>query len=71
MTEIILKDDIEQSKNEALLFFLKSWDIDAEIKTSQSPQKTKSKAFTLSKDIWSDYEIDAKELRNKAWKLLY
>lgn len=33
MTQIILKDDIEQSKIDALLFFLKSWDIDVELKT--------------------------------------
>ncbi|WP_147273578.1 hypothetical protein [Pedobacter chinensis] len=68
MTEIILKDDIEQSKIDALLFFLKSWDIDVELKTTVSKKTTKSKEFSLSKGIWSDYEINADELRDKAWR---
>lgn len=67
MTQIILKDDIEQRKIDALLFFLKSWDIDAELKITQ-PNKSKSNEFSLSQGIWSDYEIDASELRDKAWK---
>lgn len=61
MTQIILKDDIEQSKIDALLFFLKSWDIDV-------VNITKSKDFALSQGIWIDYEVDSKELRDKAWK---
>lgn len=68
MTQIILKDDIEQSKIDALLFFLKSWDIDVELKITQSNKSTKSKEFSLSQGIWSDYETDSKELRDKAWK---
>ncbi|QPH39994.1 hypothetical protein [Pedobacter endophyticus] len=68
MTEIILKDDIEQRKIDALLNFLKSWDIDAEIKSTRPVIGEKSKEFSLSKGIWSDYDIEARELRHKAWK---
>ena len=68
MTQIILKDDIEQSKIDALLSFLKSWDIEVELKTTLINKSTKSKEFSLSQGIWSDYEVDAKELRDKAWR---
>lgn len=64
MTQIILKDDIDQSKIDALLFFLKSWDIDVELKTTENKKSSK---FSLSKGIWNDYNVNAEELRNKAW----
>jgi len=68
MTQIILKDDIEQSKIDALLFFLKSWDIDVELKTTQTNQSKIPSEFSLSKGIWSNYDLDAKKLRDKAWR---
>jgi len=68
MTEIILKDDIEQSKIDALLFFLKSWDIDVELRTTTSKKTTKSTKFSLSEGIWSDYDVNVEGLRDKAWK---
>ena len=68
MTQIILKDDIEQSKIDALLFFLKSWDIDVELKTTQTNQSKIPSGFSLSKGIWSNYDLDAKKLRDKAWR---
>lgn len=67
MTQIILKDDIDQRKIDALLFFLKSWDIDVELKITQSGKSAKSTEFSLAKGIWNDYKIDDKELRAKAW----
>lgn len=68
MTEIILKDNIEQSKIDALLAFLKSSDIDVELRTISSKKSTKTNKFSLSKGIWSDYSINSVELRDKAWK---
>ena len=68
MTEIILKDDVEQSKIDALLFFLKSSNIDAEVKITDVKKIQKSSAFSLAKGIWRDYNVDANELRDKAWK---
>jgi hypothetical protein len=41
MQQLILKKDIEQSKMDALLYFLKSWNIDAELKTSPIVAKKK------------------------------
>ncbi|TCD27110.1 hypothetical protein EZ456_11360 [Pedobacter psychrodurus] len=67
MTEIILKDNVEQNKIDALLAFLKSWDIDAELRTTSSKKSTKTTKFSLSKGIWSDYSVNSAELRDKAW----
>ncbi|MFW0715541.1 hypothetical protein [Pedobacter sp. N23S346] len=68
MTEIILKGDVEQSKIDALLSFLKSSNIDAEVKITNLNDVKKSSEFSLSAGIWRDYDIKAEELRNKAWK---
>lgn len=66
MQQLIFKQDIEQAKMEALLYFLKSWNIEAELITS--PIITKKKGdFSLSVGLWKDYQVDAAELRNKAW----
>jgi hypothetical protein len=67
MTQLIFKTDLEQSKLDALLHFLKSWNIDAEIKTSTTPKIKKQVDFSLASGIWKDANIDAKSLRDKAW----
>ncbi|MGN7989814.1 hypothetical protein ACTJKC_20890 [Pedobacter sp. 22226] len=68
MTEIILKDNLEQRKIDALLNFLKSWDIDAELRITNAEKSTETVEFSLSKGIWSDYDVNSEELRDKAWK---
>nr|WP_315424671.1 hypothetical protein [uncultured Pedobacter sp.] len=68
MTAIILKDNLEQRKIDALLNFLKSWDIDAELRITNAEKSTEVIEFSLSKGIWSDYDINSEELRDKAWK---
>lgn len=67
MQQLILKKKIEKTKMEALLNFLKSWNIEAELKTSPVINKKKS-GFSLSVGIWKDYNIDANEIGQKAWK---
>lgn len=67
MQQLILKKEITAVKMEALLHFLKSWDIDAELKTSPVMTKKKSQ-FSLTAGIWKDSTVDAKELRKNAWK---
>ncbi|MBX7154968.1 MAG: hypothetical protein U0Y96_07000 [Candidatus Kapaibacterium sp.] len=39
MKHLLLIKDIEQSKMDALLYFLKSWDLDAELKPQQPVAK--------------------------------
>jgi hypothetical protein len=52
---------------DALLNFLKQWDIDAELKTTATPAPKKETAFTLAAGIWKDYDLNATELRKQAW----
>ena len=68
MTELILKKDIDDTKMNALLAFLKSWGIEVELKKSHSSSIGKSAEFSLSSGLWSDYNVDGNELRNNSWK---
>ncbi|HAK78814.1 hypothetical protein FHS57_005714 [Runella defluvii] len=68
MTQIILKNDIDQNKLSALLHFLKSFDIEVEVKTSKKTSKP-SEEFSLTAGLWKDYELDANELRKQAWRI--
>lgn len=67
MIQLILKNNIEQNKMEVLLSLLKSWNIEAEIKTIPPVVIKKEKEFSLSQGIWKDYDIDAVALRKKSW----
>jgi hypothetical protein len=67
MQQLILKKNISQSKMEALIYFLKSWDIEAEVKTSVEASPKKKSDFSLSAGLWKDTAIDANELRKQAW----
>jgi len=68
MTEIILKNNIDKNKIDALLSFLKSWGLDAELRTSNVTTNKKSGKFTLSVGLWKDYAVSADELRKQAWQ---
>ncbi len=68
MVEIILKNNVEKNKIDALLQFLKLWKIDAEIKKVSEPADKEKTPFSLSAGIWKDYKIDAAKLRKQAWK---
>lgn len=67
MQQLIIKKNLDKNKIDALLIFLKSWDIDAELKIEVKVKEKKSSKFTLSAGLWKDYDLNAKELRNKAW----
>lgn len=67
MIHIVLKNDIEQNKIDTLLFLLKPWNIDAELKIIDSLTPKKKSDFSLSVGIWKDYNINAEELRKQAW----
>ena len=68
MVELVLKNNIKKEKIDALLHFLKVWDMDVEVKNAHKAKKNDEK-FSLSAGIWKDYDIDATELRKKAWKI--
>lgn len=65
MQEIILKKNISKTKMDALLKFLKSWDIDAELKNKTVTSSKEKSEFSLSAGIWKDYDIDAEKLRKQ------
>jgi hypothetical protein len=67
MTQLIFKKDLEQNKLEALLEFLKTWNIEAEIKISTPKKGNKQPNFSMASGIWKDYTIEANELRKNAW----
>ena len=67
MIQLILKNDIGQNKIDALLHFLKSWDIDAELRTTINTKNQKESNFTLATGIWKDTVVDSKDLRKQAW----
>jgi len=69
MIQLILKDNLEKSKIDALLNFLKSWNVDVELKVTHSETKRKRVSFSLSEGIWKDYQIDSNELRRQAWNI--
>ena len=69
MIQLILKDDLEKSKIDSLLNFLKSWDVNVELKVTHSETKRKQVRFSLSEGIWKDYQIDSNELRRQAWNI--
>ena len=66
MIYIVIKDEIEQNKIDALLFLLTSWNIDAELKMINSLTPKKKNNFSLSVGIWKDYNINANELHKQA-----
>ncbi len=68
MQQLILKQELSQSKIDALISFLRSWGVDAELKsTLKMEDQVRASEFTLNTSIWKDREIDSEELRKQAW----
>ncbi len=68
MQQLILKQELSQSKIDALISFLRSWGVDAELKsTLKMESQVRASEFTLNTSIWKDREIDSEELRKQAW----
>ncbi|MEO7316253.1 MAG: hypothetical protein ABIW47_13780 [Ginsengibacter sp.] len=68
MVEIILKNNIDKDKIEALLQFLKSLNIEAMIKNDDLFEERKKADFTISSGLWKDYSIDGNQLRKQSWE---
>ena len=68
MTQILLKNSIDNIQMGVLLGLFSSWNVNAEItdgkklENKQIPQR-----FVRTRGMWKDYEIDAKQLRRDAW----
>ena len=70
MVEIILKDKIGHDKLEALLYFLKSLDLEVILKPEYLLKERKKVDFSLSAGLWKDYSIDGYQLRKQSWDLI-
>lgn len=68
MTEFIIKSELSSKKINALLQILRLMNYDVELKKKPNIKKEKTKEVHFSIGLWNDYSIDAKELRNSAWK---
>ena len=67
MVEIILKDNLEKGKIEALIRFLRSMNIDAELKSGKKKGVRRKEEFSLSAGLWKNYDISASDLRKRSW----
>jgi len=69
MTELILKTKVERKKLNSILIFLKSWGIDAEIKTTVTPKEADTeKPFSQSFGMWENRDVDIKKIRQKSYE---
>lgn len=66
MTEILLKNNIDTARINALLAFLDAWGIEAEIKDSSEKPKAKHDIFAETRGMWADYDIDIKKIRKQS-----
>ena len=69
MTQLIFKNDIDQSKMDVLLGMIKSWNVETKV-VATAPRKNKRKkdaALTLSVGMWAGRDINDKQLREQAW----
>ena len=69
MTQLTLKNRIDNSQMSILLHLLKSWNIEAEI-THQptSVQPKQHKLFEKTVGIWEDRDIDIKKMRKEIYE---
>jgi len=69
MTELILKNKVDRQKLNSIVIFLKTWGIDAEIKTTADPKKEYAEEpFSQSFGMWANRDIDIKKIRQKGYE---
>ena len=69
MTELILINRLGRKKINSFVMFLKSWGIDAEIKTISTQKKTNSEEpFSRSFGMWADRDINIKKIRQETYE---
>jgi len=70
MTQIILKNSIDNTQMSILMSLFDSWNVKAEITDKKIPENTSfSQLFSKTRGMWQDYDIDASKLRNEAWEI--
>ena len=70
MTQITLKNNIDNMQMSVLMGLFNSWNVDVVIKDEKkSENKSFSQLFSKTRGMWQDYNIDGNKLRNEAWGL--
>ena len=68
MTQITLKNGIDNMQMSVLMGLFSSWNVDVVIKDEKKYEnKPFSQRFAKTRGMWKDYDIDAKQLRRDAW----
>ena len=68
MTQIILKNSIDNMQMNVLVGLFNSWNVDVEITHEKVDEnKNFSQLFSKTRGMWQDYDIDGNKLRNDAW----
>jgi hypothetical protein len=66
MTEILLKSNINSRQLNSLIWFLRSWNIEAEIKSSDARSADDDEdPFAEVRGIWANRDYDLKEVRKQ------
>ena len=68
MTQITLKNSIDNMQMSVLIGLFNSWNVNVEITDEKkSEKKSFSQLFSKTRGMWQDYDIDGTTLRNEAW----
>jgi hypothetical protein len=68
MTQITIKNRIDNIQMSVLMELFDSWNVNVEITDEKTPEnKSFSQLFSKTRGMWQDYDIDGRELRNAAW----
>jgi len=68
MTQITLKNSINNMQMSVLMGLFNSWNVNVEITDKKkSEKKSFSQLFSKTRGMWQDYDIDGATLRNEAW----
>ena len=68
MTQILLKNNIDNMQMSILMGLFNSWNVNVEIKDEKTVEnKSFTQLFSKTRGMWQDYDIDGAKLRNEAW----
>ena len=63
MTQLTLKDKVNESQMSILLHLLQSWNVETKVENIEDS----TNILPFSTGMWIDYDINDKTLREKAW----
>jgi hypothetical protein len=65
MTQLVFRDNVDSTKMNTLLAFLKTWGVDAEITHTPAGTSSTRDVFANTRGMWADYDIDIKKIRQQ------